>query len=230
MSEDATTSTDENEPSPVPAQNPAGQYGNRKRKRRSHGSTIEFVVTLLAAAALFFLVQEFLIKPYRIPSPSMVPTLIKGQRILVNRLDRHPKIGDVVVFHPSTGAPSETCGNSWQGSGRAQACDAPVPAEASVTYVKRLVGIGGDHLRIINGYVYRNGVKETGSYIQECDSSGSSFCDFPKTIVVPKGYYYMMGDNRSLSDDSRFWGPVPQRWIIGTAFFTYWPPDRLGTL
>ncbi len=53
-------------------------------------------------------------------------------------------------------------------------------------------------------------------------------CDFPVPITVPAGMYFMMGDNRGASDDSRFWGPVPRKWIIGGAFATYWPPDRLG--
>ena len=52
----------------------------------------------------------------------------------------------------------------------------------------------------------------------------------PKTITIPKGYFFMMGDNRGESDDSRYWGPVPKAWIIGEAFATYWPPDRIGTL
>jgi signal peptidase I len=76
--------------------------------------------------------------------------------------------------------------------------------------------------------VIRNGVQEKDSYIASCD--GAQGCNFPKTIVVPPGDYFMMGDNRGESDDSRFWGPVPDKWVIGIAFFTYWPPDRIGFL
>jgi signal peptidase I len=61
-----------------------------------------------------------------------------------------------------------------------------------------------------------------------CHDSGS--CDLPKTITIPPNEYFMMGDNREHSDDSRFWGPVPRDWIIGEAFFTYWPPNRIGFL
>jgi signal peptidase I len=57
-----------------------------------------------------------------------------------------------------------------------------------------------------------------------------AICNLPKTITIPKGYFFMMGDNRGESDDSRYWGPVPKAWIIGEAFATYWPPDRIGTL
>jgi signal peptidase I len=200
---------------------------------RQHGhlqSLIETVITVVIAILVALGIQAFLVKPYRIPSGSMIPTLSLGQRILVNRLSRHPHIGEVVVFHPPIGADpaNAVCGDPAQGAGHKQACDKPLPAESKQTFVKRVVGSPGDHLRIASGYVYRNGVKETGSYIQQCDSSGATYCDFPTTITVPTGEYYMMGDNRSISDDSRFWGPIPQQWIIGDAFFTYWPFSRLG--
>ena len=74
----------------------------------------------------------------------------------------------------------------------------------------------------------RNGVREKDSYIEPCGSDPD--CNFPKPIIVPPGDYFMMGDNRGDSDDSRFWGPVPDKWVIGVAFFTYWPPDRIGFL
>jgi len=80
----------------------------------------------------------------------------------------------------------------------------------------------------VNGHVIRNGKRERDPYIIQCQ--GDAACNFPKTIVIPKGEYYMMGDNRPDSEDSRFWGPVPKAWLIGEAFFTYWPPDRIGFL
>jgi signal peptidase I len=209
----------------------------KTRKKRGQrkglvGNIIELVVTVAIAIGLALLIQAFLVKPYRIPSPSMVPTLQIGQRILVNRLNTSPGLGDVVVFHPPAGAdPVEPeCGNPGQGAGHPQACDKPTPAVSTQTpFVKRVVGLPGDHLRIINGHVWRNGKKEQGSYVQPCNS-GPANCTFPRTITVPAGMYYMMGDNRGESDDSRFWGPVPKKWIIGVAFFTYWPIDRIGFL
>ncbi len=191
---------------------------------------IELVVTIAVAVGLALLIQAFVVKPYRIPSPSMVPTLTIGQRVLVNRLTTHPSVGDVVVFHPPHGAdaPSPVCGNSNQGAGHAQPCDAPTPSESVQTFIKRVVAGPGDRLSIVNGHVFRDGVREKDPYIEPC-LPGSS-CNFPKTITVPPGDYFMMGDNRGESDDSRFWGPVPAKWIIGVAFFTYWPPGRIGTL
>jgi signal peptidase I len=205
-----------------------------KKQKSPLYSVIELIVTVAVAVGLAFLIQAFVVKPYRIPSGSMEPTLRIGQRILVSRLSTHPGVGDIVVFHPPAGATdygegNGVCGNGSQGAGHPQACDTPTAKESSQTFVKRVVGVAGDRLRIVNGHVYRNGVEEKDSYIAPCQTGGE-ICTFPKTIVVPPGDYYMMGDNRGFSDDSRFWGPVPQKWIIGEAFFTYWPPDRIGTL
>lgn len=193
-------------------------------------SLIELVLTIAIAIALALGIQAFIVKPYRIPSLSMYPTLHEGQRILVNRLDTTPGLYDVVVFHPPAGAsgPEAVCGNPNQGVGRAQPCDKGTPSESSQTFVKRVVGLPGDRLKISEGHVWRNGVEETGSYVQSCPVPEN--CTFARSITVPAGEYYMMGDNRGVSDDSRFWGPVPQKWIIGVAFFTYWPIDRIGTL
>jgi signal peptidase I len=201
-----------------------------KKAKGPVANIVELVLTVGIAVGLALLIQAFLVKPYRIPSGSMIPTLSIGQRILVNRLDTSPSLGEIVVFHPPTGAtsPEGTCGEANQGSGHLQACDKDVPAESSETFVKRVVGLPGDHLQIKAGYVWRNGKKETGSYIQNCLSTAGADCNFPKTIVVPAGDYYMMGDNRGDSLDSRYWGPVPQKWIVGVAFATYWPLDRIG--
>ncbi|MGI8712224.1 MAG: signal peptidase I [Solirubrobacteraceae bacterium] len=201
-----------------------------KKKKSSLSSLIELVVTIGVAVGVAILIQAFLVKPYRIPSSSMVPTLDVNQRVLVNRLTTHPSLGDIVVFHPPHGAdPIEpVCGSSAEGNGHPQACDVHTATASKETYIKRVVGVPGDRLSIVNGHVIRNGKPEKDSYIRPCGADSS--CNFPKTFKVPPGEYFMMGDNRAVSDDSRFWGPIPQRWIIGVAFFTYWPPGRFGTL
>jgi signal peptidase I len=197
-------------------------------------SVLELAGIVITALVLALAIQAFIVKPYRIPTGSMEPTLGINQRILVDRIGNNfvsPKIGDIVVFHPpkdySTCADSNQ-GASGGGAGGGQACDVAQKQESTETFVKRVVGLPGDHLRIVNGEVIRNGKAEYAPYIIPCD--GAEACNFPKTIVVPKGDYYMMGDNRPDSEDSRFWGPVPKAWIIGEAFFTYWPPDRIGFL
>ncbi len=204
------------------------------QKEKSKGplhSIVELVLTVAVAIGLALLIQAFIVKPYKIPSTSMYPTLIVGQRVLANRMDTSPSLGNIVVFHPPAGADDSAdpiCGNPSQGRVSQQACDEPTPQESQQTFIKRVVGLPGDTLQIINGHVIRNGVREQDSYIEPC--GGDPTCTYAKPIKVPAGMYYMMGDNRGGSDDSRFWGPVPQKWIIGVAFFTYWPPDRIGTL
>ncbi len=196
---------------------------------------IELVVTVVVALALAWLLQRFVAKPYKVPTGSMLPTLAIGQRILANRLNTSPGIGDVTVFHPPSGAEAATgrCGNPKQGFSAegqvlAQPCDRAVAGESTTTFVKRVVGLPGDVLRIVDGHVYRNGKRERDGYIAPCGASIE--CTFSRSIRVPAGEYYMMGDNRGDSDDSRFWGPVPQRYIIGVVFFTYWPLDRIGVM
>ncbi len=200
------------------------------RRKSGLSSLFELVATVAVAVVLAFLIQAFVVKPYRIPSPSMVPTLDIGQRVLTNRLNTAPSLGDVVVFHPPHGADSinPICGDAGQGSGSSEACDHPTAAESSQTFIKRVVGLPGDQISIVGGHVIRNGKREKDPYILSC--GGDSSCNFPRSITVPPGHYFMMGDNRGASDDSRFWGPVPQKWVIGVAFLTYWPPDRVGTL
>jgi signal peptidase I len=198
-------------------------------------SLLELVLTVAVAFGLALLIQAFLVKPYRVPSGSMEPTLAIDQRILVNRLDTHPAVGDVVVFHPPHGADlgSRQCADPQQGFGAdgaalAQPCGRPLVSESTQTFVKRVVGRPGDVLRVVNGHVIRNGKREPDAYITAC--SGAAECTFSRPLRVPAGDYFMMGDNRGNSDDSRYWGPVPQRYIIGVAFFTYWPPHRIGVL
>ena len=217
-------------------------FGAARRALGPLAGFVELVVTVGIAVGLAFLIQAFVVKPYRIPSASMEPTLAIGQRILVNRLDTKPSLGDVVVFHPPAGADNEfddakgaQCGDHTQGPGTATPCDEPTAGESAQTFVKRIVGLPGDKLSIRGGAVYRNGKKEKSPGVAP-DPCGSSVqqsygsCTFARTITVPAGDYYMMGDNRGDSDDSRYWGPVPQKWIIGAAFFTYWPVGRIGTL
>jgi signal peptidase I len=188
-------------------------------------------VIVALAIGLALLIQAFVVKPYQIPSGSMEPTLDPGQRVLVNRLIYHfrdPKIGDIIVFHPPVGASSESCGNPNAGSGTRRACDRPRRGESETNFIKRIVAGPGDELTIEDGHPVVNGVKAEEDFIRPCGAGGG--CRFPDPITIPPDHYFMMGDNRGSSDDSRFWGPVPRDWIIGEAFLTYWPPDRIGLL
>jgi signal peptidase I len=197
---------------------------------------IELVVIVAVALGLAFAIQALIVKPYKIPSGSMEPTLDKGQRVLVNRFIyrfHEPRIGDIVVFHPPAGADtSSECGVLVGGSQpieTGEPCPRPTPEESSQTFIKRVVAVGGDTVSVKDGHPVVNGVEKVDEpYIRPC--GGVLECNLPKPIKVPRGYFFMMGDNRGESDDSRYWGPVPKAWIIGEAFATYWPPDRIGTL
>jgi signal peptidase I len=205
-----------------------------KAKKPLASSLVELVVIVATALGLALLIQAFVVKPYRIPSGSMLPTLRVNQRVLVNRVGMHfssPRVGEIIVFHPPKNF-DQGCANPTQGADRAgqpgaMACDVPYSKASTQTFIKRLVGLPGDRIQILDGHVIRNGVREHDPYIVGC---GGGVCNFPGTITIPRGEYYMMGDNRPDSEDSRYWGPVPRKWIIGRAFLTYWPPSRLGFL
>lgn len=200
-----------------------------RRQKSAGNSFLELVLIVGVALGLALLIQAFLVKPYRIPSESMVPTLKVGQRVLVNRIGNRfadPHVGEIVVFHPPKGASSETCGDP--GKPADEACDKPTPQKDNVNFIKRVVAGPGDTLAIEGGHVILNGRRQKEPFIKPCQ--GGEQCDFPKPIKIPPGHWFMMGDNRGSSDDSRFWGPVPKSWIIGGAFATYWPPSRIGFL
>jgi signal peptidase I len=200
----------------------------RLKRQTRFGSVVELVIIVATALLLALGIQAFIVKPYRIPSESMEPTLDVGQRVLVNRLALRfgdPQVGQIVVFHPPKGSDVNQCGEP-QKSGAA--CDRPTPTRAGVNFIKRIVAGPGDTISIRDGHVIRNGKLQKESFARPC--GGGSDCNFPTPIKIPAGYWFMMGDNRGSSDDSRFWGPVPKGWIIGPAFATYWPPSRIGFL
>jgi signal peptidase I len=185
------------------------------------------VVIVALALGLALGIQAFVVKPYQIPSESMEPTLDVGQRVLVNRFLYHfadPEIGDIVVFHPPQGAER---GNQC-GARRAPgaACAQPTPEQADVNFIKRIVAGPGDTLRIEDGVPIVNGERSEDDFTRPCRPGGE--CNLPREITIPPDHYFMMGDNRGESDDSRFWGPVPRDWLIGKAFATYWPPEKIG--
>jgi signal peptidase I len=216
----------------------AGAKPGVKRSKSATSSIVELVVIVAVALGLALAIQAWIIKPYKIPTGSMEPTLIEGQRVLVNRIAMdfsEPHVGGIYVFHPPEGAKQEECGPTPHvvKPGGA-ACSQPVPRKSSENFIKRAVAGPGDEIYVREGHVFRKAagtnqfVAEKDSYIQACGVS--SECNFPEPIKIPRGHWYMMGDNRGNSDDSRFWGPVPTGWIIGQAIATYWPTDRIGIL
>jgi signal peptidase I len=209
----------------------------KKAKSRSN-SLVELVVIVAIAVGLAFLIQAFVVKPYKIPSGSMEPTLAVGQRVLVNRIGTHfgePHLGEIAVFNPPEGAEHGICGPiAHTVTPGGAACSAPLLKKSGTTFIKRIVAGPGEWIYVKEGHAYTS-KSEHGPYKREHDPyiracGESSECNFPTPIMIPAGHWFMMGDNRGNSEDSRFWGPVPTSWIIGEAFATYWPPDKIGTL
>lgn len=148
---------------------------------------------------------------YRVPSGSMEPTLNVGDRVTV--VTARLSIGEIVVFHAPEGAAQEICGSATRISPGGAACARSTGREESIRFIKRIVAGPGDTVEIVEGHVIRNGQREKDPYIRPCP--GVSECNFPVPITVPEGQWFLMGDNRGESDDSRFWGPVPASWIVG---------------
>ena len=183
---------------------------------------VDWIVTIVGAVAIVLLVKAYVVNPYRIPSSSMEPTLHCAQpasgcearfsdRVLANRFVYHlrdPRRGEIVVFDTPDAARVK-CG-------------------AGGTFVKRLVGMPGETVEVRlqrgEGYVYVNGRRLEEPYVRDDRRPTRAF----GPVKVPPESYFMMGDNRSQSCDSREWGAVPRANLIGKVFATYWPPNRIS--
>lgn len=148
----------------------------------------------------------------------MEPTLQSGSRLTIEVGRVTPHLGEIVAFHaPTTASPTKlVCGNIDQGPGQPdrQPCGVPPTRKSNMIFVERIVGLPRDRIAVSGGHVVRNGVRQKEPYISAC--GGVDECDLPKPIVVPSGDYYVMGDNRGQANDSRFWGPLPGAWLLGT--------------
>jgi signal peptidase I len=189
---------------------PAPAVPEQEPRRRWPRTLLELAVIAVGAIALALLVQAFVVKPFVIPTPSMADTVLIGDRVFVDRISYHFRDvhrGDVVVF---------------TGHG-------PIPL------LKRVVGLPGDRLVIRNDVLYVNGRvadlhtvrRAQGSYepTQPGPDPGKPW-SLQRAYTVPAGRYFVMGDNRTNSDDSRYWGTVRRSEILGKAFFVYWPPSH----
>jgi signal peptidase I len=198
------------------------------KEKPKQGSLVELVTIVAVALLLALGIQAFLVKPFRIPSESMVPTLTIGQRVLVDRVSyrfTEPERGDIVVFKPPAGAESNVCGvRKPQG----QPCPTPTAERSDDNFIKRVVGLPGDRVSVIGGRVQINGKPIDEPYIRP--DASCAICNLDREIRIPPDHFFMMGDNRGQSADSREWGPVPKKWLIGQARVTYWPIDRIGIL
>ncbi|MCL5277124.1 MAG: signal peptidase I [Deltaproteobacteria bacterium] len=202
------------------------------REKRKKGIVREYAEAFATAIVLALIIRAFVIQAFKIPSGSMEPTLLIGDHILVNKFIygmhvpftndvvlpvRAPERGNVIVFE--------------------------YPKDESIDFIKRVIGLPGDRLQIIDKRVYINGKELSEPYAYHGDPEILPAAESPRDnfgpITVPKGEYFMMGDNRDFSNDSRFWGFVDRDLILGQADIIYfsWNPrtlhirfDRFGML
>ena len=158
---------------------------------------------LVIAGMVCLLIVTFIAQPFKVEGSSMMPNLQTAQRIMVNKLvARLGKIkrGDVVIF--------------WY------------PFDPSRTYVKRVIGLPGEMVEIRRGYVYVNGRRLSEPYLLPSYRDDRDF----KPVAVKPAHYYILGDHREISNDSRYFGQVPQKYILGKAMFIYWPLSKIGII
>ena len=205
------------------------------------GTFLEVVVTIGAALLLAFLVQQFLVKPFKIPSGSMENTLHCGDRVLVDRLSYRfsdPKRQDIVVFNPPAaigegGQPDPSTVAGPEDAARHNRDGTKSVEKADTNYIKRIIGLPGDKVEVKAHHAYVDGKKLDEPYLRPLEGvsgldDGSNANWGPKT--VPKGTYLMLGDHRDNSADGRVFGFVPRAFLVGKAFMIYWPPKQFGRI
>jgi len=163
-------------------------------------------ITILIAVAATLCVRAFVFEQYSIPSTSMVPTLEVGDRVIVSKLNRTPGRGDVVVFDRPANDPA------------ASASDPKV-------LIKRVIGLPGETVEARDGEVYVDGKKLEESYLPD-----GTVTSIAEPIDVPEGKILVLGDNRGVSQDGRFFGPIDEDLIVGRAIWRIWPISRIGGL
>ncbi|HQM15791.1 MAG TPA: signal peptidase I [Candidatus Woesebacteria bacterium] len=174
---------------------------------------LDIFETLVIALSIFLVVYLFLLQPHQVNGKSMVPNFESGDYVLTDKISYrfgHPKRGDVIVFHAPISA------NCPQGTG----CD----------YIKRVIATPGESVEIKNGKIFVNSILLEENYLP--DSFVTNSGDFTRNgpVVMGDNEYFVVGDNRSYSSDSRAWGPVDKELIVGKAFFRYWPPESMGQI
>ncbi len=181
-------------------QNEQNEQIEQVKKKNKIKDTIDSIVVAFVVAMI---IRAFFIQAYKIPSGSMLNTLLIGDHLLVNKVAyifSKPKRGDIIVFE--------------------------YPLEPEKDFIKRVIAVPGDRIKMVNKKVFLNGQPLNEPYVRyESEMVFPEYVnprDNFEEITVPKGYYFVMGDNRDASFDSRFWGFVPEKSIKGEALIIYW--------
>jgi signal peptidase I len=175
--------------------------------KRAIFAIFDFLQGIVVILAIMVMIYLFIMSPQEINGQSMDPTFHNAEYILTNKIEykiTNPKRGDIVIFKS--------------------------PRDKDIDYIKRIIGLPGDIVRISNNSFYINGKKlDESQYIKpEVYLYGGTFLPENQDFAVPEGKYFVIGDNRPHSSDSREFGPIGKEDFIGQAFFRYWPPQRLG--
>jgi signal peptidase I len=182
----------------------------------------EWVESLVIAVALVVFLRTFFFQIYKIPTTSMVPTLMPGDKIFVTKLVYGPKVPFTSLRFPGFAKPQ-----------RGEVVVFVPPSDRHKFYIKRLIGLGTETILIKDGSVYVNGkiiVDPRMAKNYYYNNNTAEYAKEGKTITVPKDKFFFMGDNSMSSWDSRYWGFVDEPDIVGKALFIWWPPKRIGMI
>jgi signal peptidase I len=174
--------------------------------KKIYSLVIDMMQTILLAASIFLVIYIFILRPFQVSGESMYPTFKDKEYILTNLIGLRfspPQRGDVIVFK--------------------------APPDNEKDFIKRVIGEPGNKIVLKDGFVYINDVKLDESMYLASDvrTYGGSFLRDGVEQVVPDGYYFVLGDNRPYSSDSREWGFLKQTDVIGKSFFVYWPLNTI---
>jgi signal peptidase I len=154
---------------------------------------------------------------WRVPAASMEPTLRPGAVVYTKPGPVHVRLDEVVIVHPPRGALRGALGVCGAHVASTQVCLDPTGGRSSTFYIERVVALGGQRIALFGGHVVRDGKLQAEPFARVSTCALARICNYPNAVTVPRGYVFLLGDNRARSDDSRFWGPVPSSWIVGVA-------------
>jgi len=177
-------------------------------KKRSKRWLVEWGIVIVVAVVLAVVVRAFFLQTFYVPSTSMYPTLKPGDRIVVEKITKSIQPGDIVVFSRPP-AEAGKCGG------------APVP-----DLVKRVIGLPGDTVEAKNNQIYLNGKVLPQPWLPAATANSDPTTGDFGPVKVPPGDYWVMGDNRTRSCDSRTWGPIKTTSVVGKVFMVIWPLSR----